>query len=77
MDLGKKIAIPPKSNTRGWRSLQTKFREWHAEGLERIYKAKVGQRHKLERRIAAIIALPSNEGRRNTIRDLKAQLTEL
>lgn len=53
------------------------FREWQAECSERIYHAKVRLRHKLERQIVAIKAMPSNEGRQKTIRDLKAQLAEL
>jgi hypothetical protein len=77
VNLGKKIAIPPKSNTREWKALQNMFREWRAESSERIYEAKVRLRHKLERQIAAVKAMPFNEGRQNTIRDLKAQLAEL
>ena len=71
INVSKKIAIPPKSNARAWKALREKIRAWQAEDLDKFYKYKVRQRHELERQIAAIKLLPTNEGRNKSIKELR------
>jgi hypothetical protein len=75
--LGKKIAIPCKSNSRAWELLRKQYFESNARYWQAFFKRKVATRHELERQIAELKALPTNEGRRITIRKLRSHLASM
>lgn len=75
--LGTKIQIPAKRSIKAWRDLRDWFREMSQISRERIQIDRVRQRHQMEREIAKLEALPSNEGRASMIRRLRRELGEL
>jgi len=75
--LGKKIAIPRKSDLKGWVALRESIFSWRAKYWETFYKKKIRRQHSLERQIAELTAKPPNDGRKKTIKQLREKLAEL
>ena len=75
--LGTKIPIPIRRNAKAWRQLRERLGELTLAGRERAWIMRVRRRHQLEQAIAKLEAQAKNEGRANTIRQLKKQLADL
>src|SRR6516165_10718116 len=75
--LGTKVAVPSKSSTRAWQQLRVWLSQQNTVAQERAQIAKVRWRHRLEKEIARLEALPKNEGRAIRLRLLRARLAKI
>src|SRR5260370_30504354 len=65
--LGTKIPVPPRRDVKIWRSLRESFRQSRVAAQQRAWVGRVRERHRLEREIAEIEAMPRNKGQARTI----------
>ena len=75
--IGMKIAIPPKRNEKAWIALRKEIGRRRRDHDDRKYAQSVRRKHDLEQEIERLKALPANEGRKRTIRQLQKELGEL
>lgn len=72
--LGTKVPVPPKAKLSMWKALEADYfarrRAWHALVRQRAVRKK----HDIEREILKIEALPDIAGRRNLVKQLRADL---
>ena|SRR5436189_3902069 len=68
--LGYKVEIPKQEDARGWRRLRDDCRARELHWAEVKAVAKVREAHDAERRIAQLLALPTNKERSNLIEKL-------
>jgi hypothetical protein len=72
--LGTKLRIPTKGDDRSWHALRSSIRKQRLATLEYSKRMRVRRRHRLERQIAELEALPANEGRESAIQRLRGKL---
>jgi hypothetical protein len=73
-NLGRKVAIPKKGDTRAWRKLHLDCRERQLSSMENRTKYQVHRIHSIERRVAKLKQLPASIGREKLIQNLESQL---
>jgi len=76
-DLGHRIPVPPKRDSKAWAELQHQLEAQAIAQASAMYERNVRRRHELERQLAALQALPTSEGRQRSIRDLRRQIESL
>src|SRR5262245_21721270 len=76
VQLGKKIPIPPKRDKKAWGSLRKQIGEARRNLECRTIEDAVRRRHKLEQVIRKLEAMPSNEGRENSLSHFRKMLKE-
>jgi hypothetical protein len=72
--LGTKIRIPPQCDERAWHNLREGINAARLAAAEQSERMRIHLRHRLERQIAELEALPPNEGRAQTLRFLRGRL---
>jgi hypothetical protein len=71
--IGYKVEVPKKEDVRGWRKLRDRCRERAIAAVDATAVTRVRELHQIERRIAALAALPANKERTRLIADLRKQ----
>lgn len=75
--LGDKIAVPRKTATVQWRTLEKSVREQRHATTEAKHEDSVRRRHELEREIVELESRPTNPGRAGLLRRLRRELAQL
>jgi hypothetical protein len=75
--LGTKIRIPPKSDSRAWRTLRDSIREGRVAAGESNNRLRAIHRHRLERQIAHLEAGPLDPKRQQLLDELRSKLAAM
>lgn len=75
--LGYKVPIPPKAKAKAWEALCERFYRFRRDCLLRAQKGRIRSIHDLEQEIVRLQAMPTNQGRIDTIEYLKKRLSAI